>query len=58
MMSKLVNLIQALLSMLFKILFYIIKNCPIIIKSTVPVGFTDQIKIKFNYEKILFSPGI
>ena len=32
------------------------KNCPIIIKSTVPVGFTDQIKIKFNYEKILFSP--
>lgn len=28
----------------------------IIIKSTIPIGFTDRMKIKFNYEKIIFSP--
>ena len=28
----------------------------IIIKSTVPVGYTQQIKEKFNYDNIIFSP--
>lgn len=28
----------------------------IIIKSTVPVGFTEYVRKKFNYKKILFSP--
>jgi len=28
----------------------------IIIKSTVPVGYTDKIKKKFNFQKIIFSP--
>ena len=28
----------------------------IIIKSTVPVGFTERMKEKFNYKKITFSP--
>jgi len=27
-----------------------------IIKSTIPVGYTDQVKAKFNCENILFSP--
>jgi len=28
----------------------------IVIKSTIPFGFTDKIKKKFNYSKIFFSP--
>jgi UDPglucose 6-dehydrogenase len=31
-------------------------NAIIIIKSTVPVGFTEEMKIKFNCDDILFSP--
>lgn len=31
-------------------------NCTIIIKSTVPVGYTEKIKTIFNTQKIIFSP--
>ena len=31
-------------------------NCPIIIKSTVPVGFTKKINDKLNSKNIVFSP--
>ena len=31
-------------------------NATIIIKSTVPVGFTEKMKMQFNYEDIFFSP--
>ena len=31
-------------------------NSTIIIRSTVPVGFTKKIKKKFSYQKIIFSP--
>jgi len=31
-------------------------NCLIVIKSTVPVGFTNKIKEKFNINNLVFSP--
>ena len=31
-------------------------NCPIIIKSTIPVGFTDEVRSFFKKENIIFSP--
>ncbi|MFT5706306.1 MAG: UDPglucose 6-dehydrogenase [Oceanospirillaceae bacterium] len=31
-------------------------NAIMIIKSTIPVGYTDQVKAKFNCDNILFSP--
>lgn len=31
-------------------------NATIIIKSTVPVGFTEKMKMQFNYKDIFFSP--
>ncbi|MBC70000.1 nucleotide sugar dehydrogenase [Acinetobacter sp.] len=32
------------------------KNCSIVIKSTIPVGYTTKLKKIFNYEDIFFSP--
>lgn len=32
------------------------KNCKIIIKSTVPIGYTEQVKKQFNYPNIIFMP--
>ncbi len=32
------------------------KNATIIIKSTIPLGFTQKMRKKFNYNKIIFSP--
>ncbi|MEG0239411.1 MAG: nucleotide sugar dehydrogenase [Anaerorhabdus sp.] len=31
-------------------------SCTIIIRSTIPVGFTERMKIELNYEKIIFCP--
>ena len=32
------------------------KNIIIIIKSTLPIGYVESVRIKFNYENIYFSP--
>ena len=32
------------------------RNCPIFIKSTVPVGYTKKVREKFNTSEIYFSP--
>ena len=37
-------------------IFLVNKKALIIIKSTLPVGYTEKIKKKYGYEKIIFSP--
>ena len=32
------------------------KECSIVIKSTIPLGYTDKLKKNFNFSKIFFSP--
>ena len=32
------------------------KKCTIVIKSTIPLGYTSKLKDKFNYKNIFFSP--
>lgn len=32
------------------------KNATIVIKSTIPIGYTQSVREKFHYERILFSP--
>lgn len=39
-----------------KLILKINKKANIVIKSTIPVGFTDKIKKKYNFKKIFFSP--
>lgn len=46
------NSIQESLNQIFKYN----KNAPIIIKSTVPVGYTKSLQKKYNYQNIIFSP--
>ena len=31
-------------------------KCLIVVKSTVPVGFTEEMRVKFSYDDIIFSP--
>ena len=31
-------------------------NCVFIIKSTIPIGYTERLKKRFSYEKIIFLP--
>jgi len=46
--SSIVNIVREILSYKIKPL--------IVIKSTVPIGFTDRLKKDFNYPRIIFSP--
>lgn len=39
-----------------KMILSVNRNAYLIIKSTVPVGYTEKIRIVFQYNKILFSP--
>jgi len=39
-----------------KDILWVNKNVPIIIKSTIPVGYTKEINEKFNTKNIIFSP--
>tara|TARA_B110000211_G_scaffold234838_1_gene306674 strand:+ start:685 stop:1875 length:1191 start_codon:yes stop_codon:yes gene_type:complete len=32
------------------------KNCSIVIKSTIPIGFVDKLRSKYDFEDIYFSP--
>ena len=39
-----------------KIVFDLNKKVLILIKSTIPIGYTEKLKIKFKYNRIIFSP--
>jgi UDPglucose 6-dehydrogenase len=39
-----------------KTILYINKNAVIVIKSTIPIGFTESMKKKYKTDKIFFSP--
>ncbi|MDD6419781.1 MAG: nucleotide sugar dehydrogenase [Clostridium sp.] len=41
---------------IIKKVIYINKDATIVIKSTIPVGFTDKVKEKYKIENIFFSP--
>jgi len=42
--------------MILKVIISINQNAVIVIKSTVPVGYTDSLKKQFNTDNILFAP--